>query len=54
MGNNQYGQSGNGDNEKLISIYKLECFEKKNLKIKKIVCGGFKSCFNIFLTGIEF
>jgi hypothetical protein len=51
MGDNRFGQSENGNNEKLNSIYKLNYFEKKNLKIKKIVCGGFDYSFNIFLTG---
>jgi hypothetical protein len=36
---------------KLSSVSKLDYFEKKNLKIKKIVCGGKDSIFNIFLTG---
>jgi hypothetical protein len=48
MGNNISGQSGNGNHKNLKSIYKLNFFENKNLKIKKIVCGNF---FNIFLTG---
>jgi hypothetical protein len=48
MGDNIYSQSGNGKSEYLKSYYKLEYFENKNLKIKKIVCGG---SFNIFLTG---
>jgi hypothetical protein len=46
-------KSGNGNDEKLNSIIKLNYFENKNLKIKKIVCGGFFSCYcNIFLTGL--
>jgi alpha-tubulin suppressor-like RCC1 family protein len=49
VGNNEYGQSGNGKVNKLGSIYKLDFFEKKNLKIKKIVCGY---RFIIFLTGL--
>jgi putative salt-induced outer membrane protein YdiY len=48
MGNNEYAQSGNGNNENLNSIFKLDYFENKNLKIKKIVCIAF---LNIFLTG---
>jgi hypothetical protein len=54
MGDNNFGQSGNGNKEKLQSIYKLNYFDNKNLRIKKIVCGGFyegANCFNIFLTG---
>jgi alpha-tubulin suppressor-like RCC1 family protein len=50
MGNNEFYQSGNGNNEKLKSIYKLEYFENMNLKIQKIVCGD---GFNVFLTGIN-
>jgi hypothetical protein len=49
MGNNEFGQSGNGNNKKLNSIYKLKYFKNKNLKVNKIVCGY--DCFNIFLTG---
>jgi hypothetical protein len=44
---NEYYQSGNGNDYKLNSIYKLEYFENKNEKIKKIVCCDFV----IFLTG---
>jgi hypothetical protein len=35
MGSNEFYQSGNGNNQKLDSIYKLDYFENKNLKIKK-------------------
>jgi hypothetical protein len=52
MGDNKYCQSGNGNNEELNSIYKLNYFEDKNFKIKKIVCSNFKSSINIFLTGL--
>jgi alpha-tubulin suppressor-like RCC1 family protein len=48
MGNNKYGQSGIGNNKKLDLIQKLDYFENKNLKIKKIACGYY---FNVFLTG---
>jgi hypothetical protein len=52
MGSNQLGQSGNGNKEKLKKIYKLNYFKNRDLKIKKIVCGGvWSNCFNIFLTG---
>jgi hypothetical protein len=54
MGDNTNYQSGNGNNKNLYSIYKLNYFENKNLKIKKIVCGSGKSWgsyFSIFLTG---
>jgi hypothetical protein len=44
-------KSGNGNKEKLTSIYKLNYFEDKNLKTKKIVCGGCDFTFNIFLKG---
>jgi hypothetical protein len=54
MGLNNFCQSGNGNNKELNSIYKLEFFENKNLKIKKIVCGEFDNGFNIFLTGYYF
>jgi hypothetical protein len=50
MGNNEYGQSGIGNKNELKFIYKIDYFENKNLRIKKIVCGGFYG-FNIFLTG---
>jgi hypothetical protein len=42
-------QSGNENKEQLKSIIKLNYFENKNLKIKKIICGG--TSFNLFLTG---
>jgi hypothetical protein len=48
MGDNTYRQSGIGNSKLLKSIYKIDYFENKNLKIKKIVCGA---NFNIFLTG---
>jgi hypothetical protein len=50
MGDNKYDQSGYEirDYSQLKSIAKLDYFRKKNLKIKKIVCGG---GFNTFLTG---
>jgi hypothetical protein len=48
MGENQHFQS---DVEEFNSIYKLDNFENENLKIKKIVCGGYDCNFNIFLTG---
>jgi hypothetical protein len=51
LGSNATSESGNGNNENIKSIYKLEYFEKKNLKIKKIVCSGDWYVFNIFLTG---
>jgi hypothetical protein len=52
MGDNRCYQSGNGNDEELNSIHKLIFFEKENLKIKKIVCGGIvDNLFNIFLTG---
>ena len=40
MGDNYYYQSGNGNKGKLSEIYKLNYFENKNLKIKKIVCSA--------------
>jgi hypothetical protein len=52
MGCNEYAQSGNENNEILTSIYRLYYFEKKNLKIKKIVCGCNWRGFSIFLTGL--
>jgi hypothetical protein len=48
MGSNQYGESGNEIKGDLSSIYKINFFQKYDLKIKKISCGY---CFNIFLTG---
>jgi hypothetical protein len=47
MGDNAIGDIGNENQEELTSIYKLNYFEKKNLKVKKIVCGD----DIIFLTG---
>jgi hypothetical protein len=38
------------------NICKIDYFEKKNFKVKKIVCGG-SICietFTIFLTGLKF
>jgi hypothetical protein len=51
MGDNMHYQSGNGNNKNLDSIIKLDYFENKKLKIKKIVCGNE---FNIFLTGLVY
>jgi hypothetical protein len=52
LGDNLYGQSGSGNSKSLNPFYKLNYFENKKLKIKKIVCGGSFDIFNIFLTGI--
>jgi hypothetical protein len=51
----QFKNDSNVDEEKIKSIYKIDCFEKKNLKIKKIVCGGIQNydSFYIFLTGLN-
>jgi hypothetical protein len=48
FGSNLYYQSGNGNNKELNSIIKLNYFENKKKKIKKISCGYY---FNLFLTG---
>jgi hypothetical protein len=51
MGSNEFAQSGIGNDDDLESITKIDFFGKKNLKIKKIVCGGYLNAFNLFLTG---
>jgi hypothetical protein len=51
MGNNYYGQSGIGHNIEIKKIIKINYFEKKNIEIKKINCGGNNIFgFTIFLT----
>jgi hypothetical protein len=52
MGDNGFAQSGNENFFQLKSIYKLDYFEKKKLKIKKIFCNYYY--FNIFLTGYNY
>jgi alpha-tubulin suppressor-like RCC1 family protein len=54
FGSNLFYQSGNGDNNKLISIIKLNYFENENKIIKKIACGDYNTGFNLFLTGCYF
>jgi hypothetical protein len=51
MGDNGFAQSGNGNCFSIKSIDKLDYFENKNLKIKKIVPGFYY--FTIFLTGFN-
>jgi hypothetical protein len=51
MGNNTHYQSGNENNDELKSIIKIDYFENKNLKIKKIACG---IDFHLFLTRNHF
>jgi alpha-tubulin suppressor-like RCC1 family protein len=52
FGSNSNYQSGNGNNQQLTSIIKLNYFQNENKKIKKITCGG--NDFNLFLTGCYF
>jgi hypothetical protein len=51
LGNNSSIKTLSEIKKESNSIFKLNFFESKNLKIKKIVSGGIFSGFSIFLTG---
>jgi alpha-tubulin suppressor-like RCC1 family protein len=49
IGKNDHFQCGfKGTADKFIEI---DFFKKKNIKIKKIICGGWSDSFTIFLSG---